>query len=682
MPRPIARRLPSRDHANAKRRSVPIACNRVDPPRSRLRLDRSRSGRPGIEAAGIVTGRGAAGAQVESAYVQTAPRLAGRRGLPGAGLDDCRAGPGTVRLAHRAEGTQVSTHWTGSRWTRLARRRRARRSDDLLRGDRLGRRLEIHRRRRHVEVRSSTTSRSRRSARLRSRLQTRTSSTSAPAKPTSAATSPPATASTSRPTPARRGRTCGSRKDRSARWSSTRRTRTSRSPRCSDTRSGRMPSAASTARRDGGKTVAAGAEEGRGHRRVRRRDGSLEPVGPVRRASGRHGASPWDLTSGGPGSGLYVSRDGGDTWKQLTGDGLPDGIWGKVGVAVAPSDGRRVYALIEAEKGGLFRSDDGGDTWELVNRVTRAAPARLVLLDPDGQPARTRRRVVPAGADAAHRSMAARRSSTSRASPHGDHHDVWIDPTIPKRMIAANDGGVDICANGGETWYAPPLPIAQFYHVSADNRTPYHVAGAMQDLGTAQGPSISRTGQHPARRLARRRRRRGRPRRLRRERPDIVYAGEYLGIITRYDHRTGESRNVSAWPENPSGHGGEDMNYRFQWTAPIAASPHDPEGDLSRRAGRLPHHATAARPGTSSARTSPATTSRSRSGPADRSPATTPASRPTGTVFAIAESPQQAGVIWAGSDDGLVHVTRDGGQELDATSPRRCPACRSGARSA
>jgi photosystem II stability/assembly factor-like uncharacterized protein len=244
---------------------------------------------------------------------------------------------------------------------------------------------------------------------------------------------------------------------------------------------------------------------------------------------------------------------------------------------------------------------------------------------------------------------------------HGDNHDIWFDPADPKRMIVANDGGVNVSRNGGANWYAPPLPISQFYHVAVDTRRPYQVAGAMQDLGTAQGPSDSLAGtihltdwhdvgggeaghvySDPSD-------------------PNIVYAGEYLGIITRYDHRTRESRNVSAWPENPSGLGGEDMKYRFQWTAPIAGSPFDPKvvyhgaqvifrtrdggqswtaisGDLTRNDKSKQKWA---------------------GGPitGDNTGVET-----YGTVFAIAESPKQKGLIWAGSDDGLVHVTIDDGK--------------------
>jgi photosystem II stability/assembly factor-like uncharacterized protein len=369
--------------------------------------------------------------------------------------------------------------------------------------------------------------------------------------------------------------------------------------------------------------------------------------------------TPWDLVSGGPGSGLSTSRDGGNTWKALTGNGLPDANWGKVGVAIAPSDPRRVYALIEADKGGLFRSDDGGENWELVN-PSRALRQRAWYY--------TTITVNPANPDDVWFPQVPMLRSIDggktlkyiKGIHHGDHHDIWIDPKDPRRMIAANDGGVDISTNGGETWFAPPLPISQFYHVSTDTRTPYQVAGAMQDLGTAQGPSASLRGGiglsdwrpvgggeagHVVSDASD---------------PNIVYAGEYLGIITRYDERTGESRNVSAWPENPSGHGSEDMRYRFQWTAPIAPSPHDP---------KVIYHGAqvifrTANGGQSWDVISPDLT---RNDKAKQKWAGGPITGDNtgvetyGTVFAIAESPKQKGVIWAGSDDGLVHVTRDGG---------------------
>jgi len=369
---------------------------------------------------------------------------------------------------------------------------------------------------------------------------------------------------------------------------------------------------------------------------------------------------PWDMNSGGPGSGLYVSRDGGDTWKQITAHGLPDGIWGKVGIAVAPSDGRRVYALIESEKGGLFRSDDGGESWELAT-PDRALRQRAwyystLTVHPANPnevwfPQVPMLKTIDGG----------KTIQYVKGIAHGDNHDIWIDPIDPKRMIVANDGGINVTRNGGASWYAPPLPIAQFYHVSADNRHPYWVAGAMQDLGTAQGPSDSLTGgihltdwhdvgggeaghvySDPSD-------------------PNIVYAGEYLGIITRYDHRTKESRNVSAWPENPSGWGGGEMKYRFQWTAPITGSPSDP---------KVVYHGAQVifRTRDGGQKWDVISPDLTRNDKAKQKWTGGPITgdgtgvETYGTVFAIAESAKQPGVIWSGSDDGLVHITTDNGE--------------------
>jgi photosystem II stability/assembly factor-like uncharacterized protein len=398
-------------------------------------------------------------------------------------------------------------------------------------------------------------------------------------------------------------------------------------------------------------------------------DVAIDPANPNTLFAGFWQARrfPWDLQSGGPGSGLYVSRDGGDTWKQITAHGLPDGIWGKVGVAIAPSDGRRVYALIESEKGGLFRSDDGGDTWDLVSRSRALRQRAWYYSTMTVHPANPNEVWFPQ-VPMLKTIDGGKTIEYVKGLPHGDNHDVWIDPADPKRMIAANDGGVHISRNAGSTWFSPPLPISQFYHVSTDSRRPYWVAGAMQDLGTAQGPSDSLAGgihltdwhdvgggeaghvySDPAD-------------------PNIVYAGEYLGIITRYDYRTKASRNVSAWPENPSGKGGEDMKYRFQWTAPITGSPFDPtvvyhgaQVIFRTRDGGQTWDAI-----------SPDLTRNDKSkqkwagGPitGDNTGVET-----YGTVFAIAESPKQKGLIWAGSDDGLVHVTTDDGKTWKNVTP-------------
>jgi photosystem II stability/assembly factor-like uncharacterized protein len=393
---------------------------------------------------------------------------------------------------------------------------------------------------------------------------------------------------------------------------------------------------------------------------------------------------PWDLTSGGPGSGLYVSRDGGDTWSQLVpppssdsadfgreapagkkyGKGLPEGLWGKIGVAVAPSDGRRVYALIEAEKGGLFRSDDGGDTWQLASDHhalrQRAWYYSTLTVDPANPnavwcPQVPMLKCIDGG----------KTFHVVKGLHHGDNHDLWIDPRNPKRMIASNDGGVDVSTDGGETWYAPPLPICQFYHIAVDTRTPYRVSGTMQDLGTASGPSNSLTAAgiplsawhsvgggetgftapDPTD-------------------PNIIYAGEYGGYISRYDERTRQARSIGAYPFDPSGHGAEDLKYRFQWTAPILISPHDPKviyhaANVLFQSSDAGLHWTAVSPDLTR---NDRTKQKWSGGPitGDNTGAEFYC-----TIFAIAESPKQKGVLWAGSDDGLVHVSQDGGKSWD-----------------
>ncbi len=402
-------------------------------------------------------------------------------------------------------------------------------------------------------------------------------------------------------------------------------------------------------------------------------DVTLDPNNPSILFAGLWQArrQPWGMTSGGPGSGLYRSSDGGSTWKQLTGHGLPEGNWGKVGVRVAPSDSRRVYALIEAEKGGLFRSDDGGETWTLASDsrglLQRAWYYTCLTVDPRNPdvvwfPQVGMLKTIDGG------------KTIAPASGGGwDHHDVWIAPDDPRRMVSASDAGVAVSSNGGESWHRPPLPISQFYHVSTDTQRPYWILGALQDYGTVAGPSDSLHGEgitlgdwqwvgggeaghvvaDPAD-------------------PDIVYAGEYLGYLSRYDRKSKQARNVSAWPENGSGHGVADLKYRFQWTAPILVSRHD-KGVVYHGANVL---------------------FRSRDGGLtwdvispdltrdDKTKQQWSGGPITGdntgvefydTIFALAESPLESGELWAGSDDGLVHLTRDGGKTWSDVTPSGFP---------
>ena len=368
---------------------------------------------------------------------------------------------------------------------------------------------------------------------------------------------------------------------------------------------------------------------------------------------------PWDMTSGGPGSGLHRSKDGGDSWEEVEDAGLPAKPWGKVGVRFAPSDPNRVYALIEAEEGGLFRSDDGGGTWELVNpsRGLRQRAWYYTTLTVDPSDADTvwfpqvgMLKTIDGGA------------TVLRAEADGwDFHDVWIDPEDPRSLAAGSDAGIAISRDGGATWRRPPLPISQAYHVATDTHLPYRVMATLQDWGTTSGPSDSLHGggirlsdwqtvgggeaghivADPAD-------------------PDTVWAGEYLGVITRHDRRTGRSRNVSIYPWNGSGHPAGDLEHRFQWTAPIVVSPHD-SGVVYHAANVLFRTEDG---GQSWRAISPDLTrdDESKQGWAG-GPITGDLTgvETYGTIFAVAESPLEAGLLWAGTDDGRVHRTGDGG---------------------
>ncbi len=380
---------------------------------------------------------------------------------------------------------------------------------------------------------------------------------------------------------------------------------------------------------------------------------------------------PWDMISGGPGSGLYMSRDGGDNWKKLEGSGLPEGIWGKVGVRVAPTNPNRVYALIEAKDGGLFRSDNGGDNWKHISDSAglkqRAWYYTTLTIDPNNED------VVWFPQVGMYKTIDGGKSVLKVEAAGWDHHDVWIDPENSKRIAEASDGGVSISRDGGETWERARIPIGQFYHLSVDTRTPYRVMGSLQDFGTRAGPSNSLhsggihlgdwepVGGGEAGFVV------ADP-----DDPNIIYAGEYLGILTRYDERTGQAPHVGIYPDNGSGHGAGDQRHRFQWTAPIMISPHD---------SKLVYHASNYLQRTRDGGQtwdiiSPDLTRNDKSKQKWAGGPITGDNTGVefyGTIFSVAESPLEKGLIWTGSDDGLIHISRDDGKTWDDVTPFFAP---------
>ena len=380
--------------------------------------------------------------------------------------------------------------------------------------------------------------------------------------------------------------------------------------------------------------------------------------------------TPWTLSSGGPGSGLYRSNDGGATWKQLSEHGLPKGPYGRIGVAVS-SNSDRVYALIEAAEGGLYRSDDGGESWQLINpdrsNWQRAWYYMHVIADPQSPDT-----LYIANVEF-YKSTDGGHTFNKVHVPHGDNHGLWIDPKNSNRMIVSNDGGATVSLDGGKTWSRENnQPTAQFYHVITDTRTPYYVYGSQQDSGTvaiasrSNEPVIDRqdwydVGGGEAGYIA------PYP-----PDPDIVYATEYEGVITRFDKKTGQVKNIAEQPEITDGGGAAILEHRFQWTSPILISPHDPNtlyhgGERLFRTTDGGMHWDAISPDLTrndKSKQQPA------GGPIDIDDTGT---EYYDTIFAIAESPITKGLIWVGADDGLIHITRDGGKNWTDITPKSLP---------
>ncbi len=379
----------------------------------------------------------------------------------------------------------------------------------------------------------------------------------------------------------------------------------------------------------------------------------------------------WTLSSGGEDSGIYRSTDGGDTWQELT-EGLPQGIKGKIGITASPQPDR-VWAVIEAEEGGVYRSDDGGDKWELMSnhKALFARPFYYchIFADPgDGDTVYITNLKM-------YRSTDGGRAYDEMTTPHGDNHDLWIDPADPQRMIEGNDGGACVSYNGGASWSTIfNQPTAQFYRIATDNRFPYNVYATQQDNSSLAVPSATEyngipwthcypvgTGEsgdvtvHP-------------------EDDDIAYVGAIgsspggNGVLQRYDHRTKQVRLVNVWPEENFGWAPRDMKYRFSWTFPISFSPHD--AGILYAAGNIVFRST--NEGESWEPISPDLT---RNDPDKLGPSGGPITRDNtgaegyGTVYAFAESAHEAGTFWAGSDDGLIHISRDGGGSWSEITP-------------
>lgn len=395
-------------------------------------------------------------------------------------------------------------------------------------------------------------------------------------------------------------------------------------------------------------------------------DISMDPNNPdfLMASTWRIRRTPYSLSSGGEGSEIWKSTDGGNTWKSVIGNqGMPKGPIGISGVSISPVNAKTVYAIIEAKNGGVFKSTDAGETWRKTNS-SRALRQRAWYYSRIYADTEDEDKVYVMNVRY-HTSTDGGRTFVARGAPHGDHHDLWIAPEDNQRLVIADDGGAQVSYDGGDNWSTyMNQPTAQFYRVTTDNSFPYRIYGAQQDNSTVRidhrsfgfaitednwestaGGESAHIAPNP-------------------DNPDIVYGGSYGGFLTRVDHDKGINRNINAWPDNPMGHGAEDYKYRFQWNFPIFFSPHDSK-KLYTTSNQV--HVTY-NEGQSWEIISPDLT---RAEPEKLGKSGGPITFDDtsveyyATVFAAVESPYEKDLIWAGSDDGLIHVTRDGGKNWE-----------------